>query len=240
MLPAKIEINLVDVCNRTCSFCPRGADMPNSKRKLSVDDSIILGQRLKEYGGVVTLCGMGEPLLHNQFAKVVSNLQLNNADTYLITNGDYLTPNKAIELKNLNITNIKISLYDKDTTEHFNSFLSDFSVTYRHYYNKLDNEVNRVEIYNSPTNKNIERPCYLPFYKMFINYDLKVYLCANDWSHSACMGDLRTQSLEEVWLSDEFYNYRKELADGQRSKFPCSSCAVNGTLHGKQYVKDLI
>lgn len=238
MLPPRIEINLVDVCNRSCSFCPRGADMPNTKRKLSLDDSIILGKRLMEYEGMITLCGMGEPLLHKNFKEVVSNLLPKNADTYLITNGDYLNQSKADELKELNISKIKISLYDSDTTDYFNSFLSDFSVTYRHYYNTLENEVNRIEIFNSPDDKNISRPCYLPFYKMFINYDLKVYICANDWTHSACMGDLRTQTLEEVWLSDEYTKYRSDLVNSKRDKFPCSSCTINGTLYGKEHVND--
>jgi radical SAM protein with 4Fe4S-binding SPASM domain len=239
MHPKTIEINLVDVCNRSCSFCPRGASKPNTKKRLSIEDSKILGERLKVYKNDITICGMGEPLLHKHFKEVLSNALPKDSNNILITNGDYLTPEKSKDIKELKINNIRISLYDEDNSDYFNSFLSDFSVQYKHYYNK-EPLVNRVEIYESPLDKNISRPCYLPFYKMFINYDLKVYLCANDWSHSACMGDLRTQSLEEVWLSEEFYNYRKELAEGQRSKFPCSSCTVDGTLHGKQYVKDLI
>lgn len=226
----KIELNIVDICNRSCSFCPRGIDYPNTSNRLTIKDSLILKQRLKDYKNTITVSGFGEPLLHKEFVDVLSNVLPMSAKRILITNGDYLTPEKYNEIKHL-FTHIKISLYDEDTSEHFKSFID--NVSFNHYYKGPSNEVNRNDIYTNDGN-GIQGVCHIPFYKLFVDYDIKTYLCSNDWSKSVQTGDLRKDNLDTIWNSKEYYKYRKDLYNGNRIMFPCSNCDVCGTIEGKE------
>ena len=44
-----LEINPTELCNRTCSFCPRGDWYPNKNEHLSIDDTYLIKKRLDEF-----------------------------------------------------------------------------------------------------------------------------------------------------------------------------------------------
>ena len=51
-----------------------------------------------------------------------------------------------------------------------------------------------------------------------IDYDAKVQFCNNDWTYKHEIGDLRKQTLKEIWLSEEMRQFRKLLSNGEREK----------------------
>ena len=67
-IPSWIELSIIDVCNRSCSFCPKADPKvaPNTYQKMSMLLIEKLTNDLKKinYQGSVTLCGYGEPMLH--------------------------------------------------------------------------------------------------------------------------------------------------------------------------------
>ena len=67
-------------------------------------------------------------------------------------------------------------------------------------------------------------PCYRPIREMNVRWDGKVTLCREDWRGEVCMGDLRTQSLHEIFYSPEFRAARRRAHDGLRDLRPCSAC----------------
>ena len=75
-LPSWIELSLIDVCNRTCSFCPKSDESvaPNTYQKM--EDVLIekLCDDLKKikFEGAFCLCGYGEPLLHKDHIKIIN------------------------------------------------------------------------------------------------------------------------------------------------------------------------
>ena len=231
----KIEIDPIDVCNRSCSFCPRGVGYPNTKKKIEYDTAEAINKNLKSisYIGSISFAGMGEPLLHKNLENIIKTVikDLNLKAVTVITNGDYLDKYKAKTLHEAGVTNIKISMYDDDQEKYFSSFLQDFEVVYKHYYNGPDYEVNRNEIYSDFTEHHFDRPCYLPFYKMFIDFNGDAFLCVNDWNKTICAGNLKEKHIEEVW--NYFDEYRRMLKKGKRSMHPCSGCNVYGLREGK-------
>tara|TARA_S200002703_G_C3778258_1_gene239683 strand:+ start:212 stop:937 length:726 start_codon:yes stop_codon:yes gene_type:complete len=234
----RIELNIVDVCNRSCTFCPRGNGYPNTSNHLTYENSFYLKKRLKQYRDVITISGFGEPLLHKDFERVVSNVLPKNAsEIILITNGDYLDDKKYEKIKNTGITHIRVSLYDEDNSDYFKSFIKDTKLSFNHYYNGPAHEVNRNEIYDK-SGKQTKGKCYLPFYKLFVDYDLKTYLCSNDWSKSVNTGDLKNEPLEDIWYSNKYNKYRDLLEQGKRKLFPCSNCDICGTLEGESFFND--
>ena len=240
---SSIELNPIDICNRTCSFCPRGIGFENTKSQMSIEtvESINKSLREMDYRGTITFAGFGEPLLLKSIKKHVQTL--GNGVQYkqikIITNGDYLTPELAGELVGAGVNCIKVSMYDKDDTEYFESFLSEYEDVeriYKHYYDGLPSEVeiNRNDIWKKPPVLKIERACYLPFYKMFINWNGDVGLCSNDWNVVETFGNVNDKPIYEIWESDYMAAYRKMLMANKRVASPCISCDVNGQVLGKE------
>ena len=62
-----VEINGSELCNRTCSFCPRYDPevYPNQNLHMSIEtcSNLVDGLKKIEFYGVVTFVGFGEPLL---------------------------------------------------------------------------------------------------------------------------------------------------------------------------------
>ena len=81
----------------------------------------------------------------------------------------------------------------------------------------------------------LEQKCFLPFYKCVIDFDAKVQFCNNDWIYKYEIGDLKKNSLKNIWLSEEMMKFRKILSKGEREKIKmCRNCDVNGNLIGRK------
>jgi radical SAM protein with 4Fe4S-binding SPASM domain len=65
--------------------------------------------------------------------------------------------------------------------------------------------------------------CPLPFYTMAVNVDGSVSACCVDWSHSALIGDVRRQSLLEIWEGAPLKALRILHLTGRR----CENSACN-------------
>lgn len=234
-----IEINPVDICNRGCSFCPRGHGYPNTSDRLEDYTSLAINASLIDlnFNGHMTFTGFGEPLLHKRLERqielITSGLDIKWVE--VVTNGDMLTHDRALDLVLSGVTHITVSMYDQDDSKRFEDMLRGLNVTLtvKHLYNGIPNEVNRVSQYKHLYADNIDRPCYLPFYRTFINYDGRVLLCCNDWNKQSCAGNVNDTMLRDIWFGDRMKAYRSDLLEGRRVRTPCAGCNVDGIMHGK-------
>ena len=237
---SQIEIVFSDLCNRTCSFCPRGVDYPNSNDNMSVEDAELIRQRLIEfnYKGAATISGKGEPLLNKKAVECIKKLK--QWKPLLITNGDPLLKDETLveRMFEAGLGHLIISEYDseeklnmwyrkyKDYPLFVRNLIGDFS------YEEASISNRGGAMYS--INESLEKACYLPFYKTVIDFDAKVQFCNNDWTYKYEIGDLRKQSLKEIWLSEEMMMFRKLLANGMRDKIKmCENCDVKGNMIGQ-------
>ena len=128
-------------------------------------------------------------------------------------------------------------MYDKDLTSEIEKMFdgSNITLVFKHFYNK-DNIriVNRENIMNREKSYKIKRPCYFPFNKMFIDWDGNVLLCVNDWSKNSIVGNINNDTIQNIWMNDNYKKYRKMLIEGKRDIEPCNKCNINGTLFGQK------
>lgn len=67
--------------------------------------------------------------------------------------------------------------------------------------------------------------CQEVFDKLSINFDGTVSACCTDFDNLMLVGDLKEQSLEEIWNGEKMSFYRRELAAMRHDKFQlCRSC----------------
>jgi radical SAM protein with 4Fe4S-binding SPASM domain len=252
-----VELNITELCNRTCVFCPRTdpAVYPNRKLNMRLDVVERVADDLAGFGfqGRISFSGFGEPFLNRQLETFVracrSRLPQNTIE--INTNGDFLKVEGIRALFRAGLTFLYVNLYDSADQEpalvallesagvaksqyrlrpHWAGATEDFGLN-------LNNRSGLVNIDNVRSHRTPEdlrgKPCYYPFYKMLVDWDGRVLFCSNDWGRKIVVGDVVQQSIRDIWLSEAMRTVRERLAAGNRQFSPCDGCNVVGTLHGR-------
>ena len=249
-----VEINTTELCNRKCVFCPRFAAevYPNRNLNMTVDTASKIATHLSDagYGGRISFSGFSENLLNKKFSEIIYAMKSKLPDSLLEcnTNGDFLKPKVIMDLYNAGLTMLYINLYDgPDQAEGFVSMMEEAGVSPNRYslrahYDlkdyglKLNNRsgvIDWIGFEDHDIDELKGKPCYYPFYKLFIDWNGDALFCSNDWGKERIIGNLAKQSLYDVWMSDDMKGIRSNLKKGDRSQSPCNKCSVKGTLFGK-------
>jgi radical SAM protein with 4Fe4S-binding SPASM domain len=252
-----IEVCITELCTRKCGFCPRSdsAVYPNKKLFMSVETISNIGNQCKlhKFDGDFHFSGFGESLTHPDFFNLIKTLRtyLPNNHLALTSNGDLLNDKKCQDIYDSGINHIIISCYDgPEYYDKFDQMLSKFGKSYeiRKLWTDPNETVEEMAIRNKFNNrsgavssidfsKNKEEfknnPCYLPFYKLVIDYSGEILLCCNDWfrRHKG-FGNINNNDLADIWYSDEFKKVRSDLLQGVRSGPACSNCSIQGDVIG--------
>lgn len=243
-----IDINVTELCNRQCVFCPRvdPNEYPNQNLHISMPLIKKISHELNnlDYQGAVVLCGYSEPLLHPNIMEIVNQFG-HNIRTEIVTNGDKLNEKVALELFENGLSYLVINLYDgPEQVDYFKSMLKQAGIPEsayilrdrwfdesQDYGLKLTNRAGMVKV-GSQASIDINKPCYYLAYSMMLDWNGDVLLCVQDWNKRVKMGNIYTQTLFEAWTSQRMKKYRQTLINGRRSLPPCNQCNAEGTLHG--------
>ena len=248
-----VDINLTELCNRTCIFCPRADESfyPNQNLHMSMDLIRKIGAELKDlrYQGAIVLSGFGEPLLHPKILEIVSILS-KNARVEIVTNGDHLSSELIGDLLEAGAAYLVVSMYDgphqiKTYSDMFAevSREDDFFLLRDRWHSqedgfglKLTNRAGTIDIGDQEP-VDLAQPCHYPSYSMTIDWNGDALLCVQDWNKKVKLGNIFSESLMEIWISSNLSRRRIQLAHGNRKLSPCVLCNADGTLHGYNHVK---
>ena len=252
-LPSWIELSLIDVCNRICSFCPKSDfDIaPNTYQKMNLKFINKLYEDLKEIGfqGAFSICGYGEPLLHKdlvQFVNIIGEL----GGVEIVTNGDPLKPSLLKKIFESKTTKLIISMYDGEhQIDYFEKMINeagidkDFVVLRNRWHNsdedfgvKLTNRVGNINI-GEQKKIDINRGCYYSSYQLLIDWNGNVYLCPQDWDRRLPVGNVMQEHFFEVWSGKIMNKYRTKHLTEKRDISPCNKCNAEGKIHGHKHAK---
>ena len=252
-LPTWIELSLIDVCNRSCSFCPKSdpSVAPNTYQKMSRTLIDKLSSELKKikYRGAIALCGYGEPLLHKDILYITKKLS-EVSSVEIVTNGDVLTSKMLKNLYLAKASRVLISMYDgPEQIKKFKRLINkskvppEFIILRDRWYDKdnnfgvkLTNRTGTIKIGNQVSNTT-HTTCYYPSYQFLIDWNGDVFLCPQDWQRRNTMGNMMQENIFDIWTGKIISKYRKELINGNRKLSPCNTCNAQGTLLGHNHVK---
>lgn len=252
-MPSWIELSIIDVCNRSCSFCPKSNHdiAPDTFQRMKMPLINKLTKDLKKIGfkGSVTLCGYGEPLLHKEIYKISKKLA-EASFVEIVTNGDVLKKEMIKKLYDSNVNKLLISLYDgPDQVEKFKKMTKDSGVPSnfvilrdrwhdekKDFGLKLTNRAGTIDVGIQDKIDNFTY-CYYPSYSVMIDWDGNFYLCPQDWHRKISMGNLMQSSFFEIWTDSMITKYRKNLILGKRCDNPCNKCNAEGTVLGEKHAK---
>lgn len=89
-------------------------------------------------------------------------------------------------------------------------------------WNALYTKETRIRI---PNKKFDTKYCSSPWYVMALSWDGAALTCCSDWSWHTKVGNVREQSVEEIWKGIQLYQFRKNIVEGKQSQNPaCNGC----------------
>ncbi len=249
-----VEVNVTELCNRTCVFCPRAHGYPNQNLHMKPEDADKIALDLGNSGfqGRISFSGFGEAILNKQFFSIISafRFRLPRNDIETNTNGDRLDVQTIQRLFAAGLSNIYVNLYDgPEQEEKFRGMFEEAGesryILRPHWQGKeedwglkLTNRAGSIKTINLvELNKPLNRPCFYPFYKMFIDWNGDCLICCNDWNREKKLGNVFKTPISEIWDSEEMRSLREDLIVGDRSNKPCNKCDADGMLHGRESVK---
>ncbi len=250
-IPSWIELSIIDVCNRSCSFCPKSDPKiaPDTYQKMQMNLINKLTNELKEinYKGSVVLCGYGEPMLHKD-VNLISKKLSEASFVEVVTNGDTLNPNKIKELYMNNVNKLLISMYDGEhQRKKFQKMIQeskvpkDFVILRDRWYDekkdyglKLTNRTGTIKIGDQEEVGKYKK-CFYPSYQFLIDWNGDIFLCPQDWQRRVTMGNMMQEHIFEIWTNKIMSKYRKNLINGNRINSPCTLCNAEGTVLGKNH-----
>lgn len=234
-----IEIETINRCNGSCSFCPVSKNIdPRKFSRMEKDlfNKIIEELKNLDYNGKLTLFSNNEPFMDKRIMDfhAYARAKLPKARMHLFTNGTLLTLDRFVELMNY-LDELIIDNYNQDLKlipncekiveycEKDIALKSRVTIVLRKPQEVLTNRAG-----NAPNKqaKSIypDVGCPLPYEQMIVRPDGKVSLCCNDALGQMTMGDLTCQALEEVWFGNEFSKIRNVLQKGRGNIPLCKYC----------------
>jgi len=248
-----IELNLTELCNLTCGFCPRGSEhnpYPNQNLNMSLDTVELIVKQAREFNKKVrfTLSGRGEPTLHPQFDKVIDIIKSYKFRIQLYTNGHRFDKFKsAIDKCN----SVIYDVYSDDNADFLNAILQlkDLKVTHKlihakteegiilygwrngeyilnAYTNFLENRAGSVqEKYDDKLLFKKSKYCKYVEERLFIDWNGNYNLCCMDWSTKS-LGNVYRQDIKTYVEQNEYLQaYKNGIRSGKRLS-PCDVCTI--------------
>ena len=255
-LPTEIEISESGTCNRSCSFCPRSAaDFVDKKEFITNELHEKLCKELQKlnYKGTIRYSGFVEPLLDKNIFKLLDMARnyLPNVNLEMVTNGDPLNLERLKKLFKNGLNKILISVYDgKEDAQKFeelcktaNLIKNQYIVRHRYFSEDEDFGItlsNRsglmenAEFKIKKLKESLKKPCYIPSYTFFLDYQGDVLMCPHDWGKKVILGNLNKENFLDIWFSKKSMAVRKSLNSSNRNFSPCNVCDVEGTFMGEK------
>ena len=138
-----IELNINEICNRKCPFCPRVDPKvyPNQNIHMSLETAEIIADGLKElnFTGIVNISGTGEPLLTTYITDIVKLFGDRGIHVEIVTNGDVLVRKIGAgavygselikKLYSSGLSQFVVSMYDgPEQIEYFNTLFAECNI----------------------------------------------------------------------------------------------------------------
>lgn len=231
-----IDIETINRCNGGCAFCQVNRfqeQRPFHKMSREMFHKIIDELAELEFDGYVALYGNNELFLDKrivEFAKYTRE-KLPIAFIFATTNGTLLSLDVFKQiipfLNRLSIDNYLSKEMPENISGIWN-YCKENGLLKKVTYSQIDENAERFSRAGDSPNSKVyytkEMLCPLPFVSLHVTAEGKVNLCCNDPLGHNVMGDVKKNSLREIWFGNEFESYRNILKIGRSGISSCRFC----------------
>jgi len=180
-----------------------------------------------DYTGRIGPYLYGEPLMDKRLPQLIGYASQRLVGLINIaSNGDFLTPALLEELIKNGLSHATVTEYDEELKSELLCLEANYPehIRYRHYkqYDLIDRQGkifgNKIVYYI---------PCLRPERQLVVNWNGDVLLCCSDYWAQHTFGNVKNQSLKEIWNGKKFKKVRNWLNRGQRNKVDiCKYCTA--------------
>lgn len=118
---SRVYVEITDICNRNCSFCPGTKRQP---RRMSIDEFKIVAAKLQNITKYLYFHVMGEPLTHPELADLIRIARENGYRPAITTNGTLLSKRgKEIVEAGIYKVNISVHSFEEGKTEDYVQYI---------------------------------------------------------------------------------------------------------------------
>jgi radical SAM protein with 4Fe4S-binding SPASM domain len=229
-----VEIETYTPCNRKCSYCP---NIDHERETVMMPDelydSIIMQLRELGFCGRMSFHFYNEPLLDPRLPFLVARAKqaLPETRVVLYTNGDFLSRAGFEQLVDAGVDVAWVT--NHGTNPRHCGWRHDLSPAYAAHLRYQTHENPEISWTNRggllPHIANPSRPlsirCTAPATTLVITAHGTVVLCYEDYEQSVVIGDLRQQTIVDVWDAPGTRELRRRLLTADRSCTRiCSRC----------------
>ena len=147
----QIYVEITNICNLNCSFCPK-TNRP--KKFMTIEEFDRITDEISPLTNIICLHLMGEPLLHPNIREIFEICNKKNLNVYLTTNGTLLKKNLDL-LKSGCVKRISVSLHSFEANDSPNSldeYLSDVLLSCREIANNSSTYI-ELRLWNETSDK---------------------------------------------------------------------------------------
>lgn len=230
-----IEIEINHACNMSCSYCPNSVTERMEKGHMSRPLFELIITQLQEIGfkGVMSFSFYNEPTLSsclNEFIEIAC-AQLQGVFIKLYSNGSLLTIDRFQSLKKSGVGQFVITKHENVENFIFQNAFDQLShdekksVVLQSYKDlNLTNRGGVLKHITSERDLNF-LPCHIPNKMLTITLEGNVIPCFEDFHQVNSMGNVKEQTIKQIWNSKKYIDFRNQLKMGMRHKNKvCKNC----------------
>ena len=167
----RIHIELTNVCNFDCTFCPK-QEMTRHYEYMDFERVCGIIDEIAEYkmAEKITFHVMGEPFMHPRFFEILEHAAERGVKTGITTNGTYLDEEMGIKLETVTASQVNISLQTPDE-ESFKTRKSR-RMKFDEYHNRILDFIGTCLKQSKPPKIKVH----------FLNTSIKTEVPGEDWS----------------------------------------------------------
>lgn len=240
-----IEIETINRCTRKCPFCKWSYTKRSDEKKMVMPmktiDKIISNLKKMNFKGRISWFSTNDPFLDKRMVEIIRRTRLNlpHAWISLATNGELLTNKKYRTIRKAGLDALEYNIYDEKGKIRSETIINDGAIVFqdkRPDIANFDNFENMAGKVDYGPKDNYNNSCNRPFQMMIVKPDGNVILCCSDMHGEVVMDNINRNSLEQIWNSEMYQIYRRELKGGNRKNLKlCSKCNYCGGKHSVKY-----
>lgn len=229
--PHTVEAGISKNCNLRCPYCPNSLiekKLPDEIMPMSLFEKMLMDLKAIDFDGILHFHRFNEPTLVRVEDYIIKAKEiLPKIVTELFTNGTKLTKERLESLKKTHLDKIIVT-QQKGVTNGFMERLKDIPDSLldnidTKYWDEL-NLVNRAGILGQ-TEKSLEEPCYSLHTNLGVDSDGIIPLCIDDYYRQVVLGDIKKETIEEIWTKPSTRELFNKLDEGKRSEIIiCKDC----------------
>lgn len=115
-LPRYLDVELTNICNFKCCFCPTGTkSMQRTQGYMTDEVAVAIAENIKRYQiPAVRFIRWGEPTLHPKYIEIMDKIRKEGALIHINTNGSLLDEKQLHRLRDIHLDSIKFSFQGAD------------------------------------------------------------------------------------------------------------------------------